>query len=299
MKIIKNILPLLLLVGLFTACTKEDASTPDFDVSVSSASNFKAGQPVIFSFNGNPDVITFYSGEANRKYENRNRNSVEGKATLQFSSFAQNSGAQLNSLTVLASNDFKGAYNVDGIKAATWTDITSRAVLSTGADNVASGVIDVSDVAPNGKPVYFAFKKRDENSALLKPRAWTIRSFSVDYQTTDNSTFNVATLANAGWAAVDVLNPTYKWNASATALTIGGGNINTPENEDWIITKVLYPNAINPDRGTGVKSVDARLDSYPYTFNTPGNYHVVFVASNVRLKGAKEVVKEMDITIVN
>ncbi|WP_207420359.1 DUF5017 domain-containing protein [Desertivirga brevis] len=287
---------------ILSSCDK-DLSTPEFEVSTRSTT-FKKGELITFNISGNPDVIRFYSGEQGKKYEFSRRDSLKGKLLLQFSTFAQNSGSQENSLKILYSTDFKGAYNIAGVQAATWNDVTSKAILSNGTDNVPSGQIDLTNIVPATGPVYFAFRKRDEQSATQKPRAWTIRSFQLNLlNEQDNFSYPLTDLTNAGWTAVDVLNSTYRWainlTATSPALSIGGGNINTAANEDWVITKVLYPNAIKPDPAIPVKGVDTKVESYSYSFATPGVYKLAFVASNMTPDKQKEVVKELELTITD
>ena len=283
--------------SFFFSCRKDAVKTPAFEVSLKPGT-YKAGETVTFNLSGNPDLVTFYSGEQGSKYENRERSVLSGKPLLQFSTFAQNSGTQENSLKILASSDFKGAYTAVGIAGATWTDLTPKAVLSSGADNVASGLIDLTGLLEDNKPVYLAFKKRDEKSATQKPRAWTIRSFSLGYQNNaDQITYAVADLSTAGWTAVDVLNTTYKWAITTTSLSIGGGAVNSNENEDWVITKVLYPNAIKPDPGIAVKGVDGRVDTYNFTFKTSGTYKVVFVGTNLNYEKRESVVRELTVVV--
>jgi hypothetical protein len=284
------------MVCLLFSCKKENVDTPSFEVTAGAAT-YKAGDTVEFRFSGDPDVISFYSGESGSQYKYSNRTTADGTASLQFSTFAQNSGAQANSLKLMVSQDFKGAYTTDGISAATWTDITSRAVLSTGTDNVSSGTLDLSDVLPAGKPAFLAFRKYDANSATLKPRAWTIRSFNLNLITAD-STYAVATIANAGWKAVDVLNTTYKWTIGTAALSIGGGAVNTPENEDWVITKAIVVNGVNPDRAQVLKTWDVVAPQvYRRVYNKPGVYKVAFIGTNVNARDQQSVVKELTITI--
>ena len=285
------------MVVLLFSCKKDVVKTPQFEVSLKPGT-YKAGESITFNISGNPDIITFYSGEQGSKYDNKERSVLSGKPLLQFSTFAQNSGTQENSLKIMASSDFNGTYSAAGIAGATWNDLTSKAVLSSGADNVASGLIDLTGIIEDNKPVYLAFKKRDEKSATLKPRGWTIRSFNLGYQNdADQITYSVADLSTAGWTAVDVLNSTYKWAISTTALTIGGGAINSSENEDWVITKVLYPNAIRPDPGIAVKGVDGRIDTYNFTFKTSGTYKAVFVGANLNYDARKSVIKELTVVV--
>jgi hypothetical protein len=285
------------------SCSKNDISTvtrPNFSVTANKTTA-KPGDTVTFNFSGNPDFITFYSGETGFKYANINRLAINnGKPTLQFSTYASTVGTQLNSLKILASTDFTGVYDTlnNSIKNATWIDLTSRAILSTGADNVSSGVIDISDINPTNKTMFFAFKKHDDNSATLKPYAWIVRSFAVNlFSPADSTTYPITTLASAGWYATDILNPTYKWSITSTALTIGGGGINTAENEDWVITSPLNIYTVPPDVGVAIKSIDARVSSYSYVFHTAGNYTVTFVAINQNVNKKAQVVRQLNISI--
>ncbi len=61
-------------------------------------------------------------------------------------------------MTVLVSNDFNGVYDTTSVKAATWTDVTSRVTLSTGADQTQSGTVDLSEFANNNKAATLAFR---------------------------------------------------------------------------------------------------------------------------------------------
>lgn len=64
--------PVLLL--LLSACNKKEVAAPGFGVTTEkNVTTFKAGDEVNFLFSGNPDYITFYSGEAGHMYEFRDR----------------------------------------------------------------------------------------------------------------------------------------------------------------------------------------------------------------------------------
>ncbi len=298
--IVLIILPIL---SLLCACNKNDISkvpAPSFGVAADKVS-IKAGDTVNFTFRGNPDFITFYSGEIGHKYANISRTSIPGgKPTLQFSTFASTVGTQAGSLQILATTDFSGVYDTlnNSIRTATWVDLTGRAVLSTGADNTSSGLIDISDIDTSGKTIWFAFRKHDDNSSTLNPWAWTIRSFTVNlYSPSDTLTYPITNLAGAGWYAIDLLNPTYKWTITSTALSIGGGGLNTPENEDWVITNPLNIYSVSPDVGVAVKTIDALAPSYSYIFTAPGVYTITFVAVNQNVNTRKQVVREMTVTV--
>ena len=134
MKIL-NIALLATLLALIVGCNKDEVAENYFTVSTEKTT-YKKGEIINFNFSGNPDFISFYSGELGFNYENKDRNILNGKVELRFSTYMQ-SGMQLNSLQLLTSSNFNGSFTKVGLKTGTWTDITRRAVLSTGADNTA------------------------------------------------------------------------------------------------------------------------------------------------------------------
>lgn len=182
---------------------------------------FSSKDTVQFSFTGNPDIITYYSGEVGKRYVYANRISAAGTPQLQFSTIRAN-GAQANSLSVLVSTDFKGvvANTVYGvlirdtvntnanIAAATWTDITSRATLSTGATTaVASGVVDLSDFLTSGKPVYIAFKYNAVAGSIQNK--WTVSGVTVNNVLADGTTYTIANLNASTTSFTNYGNTTY------------------------------------------------------------------------------------------
>src|SRR3954468_23607897 len=108
-----------------------------------------------------------------------NREIASGIPKLAFTT-VRAQGTQINSLQLMVSTDFSGvtadsAATVSRINGANWTDITARAALSTGA-SLASGSIDLSDIATAGKPVFIAFKY---NGALgTTQNKWTVSALS-------------------------------------------------------------------------------------------------------------------------
>ncbi|MDE1192074.1 MAG: DUF5017 domain-containing protein [Arachidicoccus sp.] len=285
------------------SCDKNKISdVADVDFNVSVAKNiYNVGDTIVFNFSGNPDFITFYSGEVGHRYANINRVQIDnGKPTLDFTSYAQIVGTQDSSLRLLASTDFPGVYDTlnENLLNATWVDLTDKVTLSSGAQNTASGTLDLSSIDPDKKTIYFAFRKHDHNSSTLLPWAWTIQSFNINlYSPEDSSTYVITDLADAGWVATDIANSSYKWAITSTTLTIGGGGLNTPENDDWVVTSPLDIYSVTPDVGVAIKSIDARLSSYSYSFSQAGTYKVSFLAVNQNVNTKKEALKELTITV--
>lgn len=292
----KNIRFLVAIAALatFASCSKDLSIDPlSFGVTTPSTT-YKVGDTVHFNFTGNPDFISFYSGEDGNNYEFRNRTTVDGKPQLEFTSYAQY-GTQQNTLQLQVSNDFSGTYNAAQIGQATWTDITGRATLSTGANNTPSGVIDLSDFLAKKKPIYVAFKYTGTTGSTQK--TWTINNLTLDLKKTNNTTLPVTDIASAGWRQVSILNPAAVWTFNATQIRIAGGNATAVDNEDWVISKLLYLNNVSPDIAVPIKNITQKVDSYSYVFTQPGTYKVVFLAANASGDEQSSTTKEIDLTI--
>lgn len=288
----KNILWLLVCLAFLPACKKDAV---DFDFNVTTAgSSFKAGQDIVFTFSGNPDNITFYSGEPGTNYANRDRTSIKGTPKLDFTSLIKN-GVQTNALALLVSTDFPGIYDSTHVVDAAWTDITDRATLSTGVDNTPSGTIDLTDVVVEGNPLYIAFKFTGQAGSSQK--SCVLRTFNVVNYSPDDPPAVLTDINNAGWLAVNLLGAV-KWSIAANIVRIDGATGATaPANLDYVITKALYPGKVQPDIGLALKNMSSLLTSYTYHYDTPGTYKVAFVASNMRPHEGRTVVKEMTITV--
>ena len=280
----------------FASCSKNLSIKPlSFEVTTSSTT-YHVGDTVHFNFTGNPDIISFYSGESGHNYDNRNRTSLDGLSQLQFTSYAQY-GAQLNTLQLMISNDFTGTYDSAHIYQGTWTDITSRATLSTGADNTASGIVDLSDFLAQKKPIFFAYKYTGTFGSTQK--TWTIKNFALNLLRPDNTVVSVANIANVGWKQVSIKNSAKVWTFTnpLTSLSIAGGDATSADNEDWAITSLLYLNSVAPDVAVPIKNITQIVNSYDYVFSTPGTYKVVFLAVNATADAQQGTMKEIDLTI--
>lgn len=279
---------------VLASCSKTlNVDSISFDVTTAST-KYNVDSAVNFIFKGQPNMITFYSGESGHNYEYRDRTIAKGAPQMQFTSLAQY-GTQKNTLQLLISKDFDGTYDAADIAKATWTDITDKATLSTGGPDVPSGVIDLSSYTDAGKTFYFAFKYTGSHEGTQK--TWTIKNFQIDLLLDDGSETSVADIVTAGWTAVSIKNDDKAWSVSASQLRIAGGGGGTPDNEDWLITSPLNPNKVSPDRGVAIKNITNNLPGYSYVYAAPGSYNPVFVAVNATADGEKSAVKQLNITV--
>lgn len=289
-----RLITVLIVSVVISSCNKDlPINSLSFGVTTSSAT-YNVGDTVHFKFTGNADIISFYSGEEGNNYEYRKRTTMDGKSQLQFTSYAQY-GTQLNTLQLLVSNDFIGTYDAPSISKGTWTDITNRATLSSGADNTPSGIIDLSDFMMQNKPIYIAFKYTGTFGSTQK--TWTLSNLTLNLLKADNTALPVTDISNAGWKQINIQNPAAVWSISATQLRIAGGNATAADNEDWVISKLLYLNTVSPDVAVPIKNITQKTNSYDYVFSQPGNYKVVFLAANATADKQESTTKEIDLTI--
>lgn len=302
----KKLLAVVIIAGIaLGSCKKEkEVVEPEFDVTVRS-STVKVGDPVTFYINGNPDLLSFWSGERTHVYANAAVSSEKGvKQWIQFET-ALAAGTQTDNLKLLVSKDFNGVYNAESVAKAKWTDISSRVSWATGTTRVTSGQVNVLDFSTetNNTPFYVAFQYYSPKNAL-KPRRWTIVNFQANNAlangiTTTFAPTNLATL----FKDVDVKNPTYNWSITS-GMVSPDPPIGAEENENWAVSGPIDINRVgtadfaNTSDGLLKGISDAPVKEYSYSFLSAGKYTVTFVATNVSMEEKKTVVKNIEITVV-
>ncbi len=280
MKLTKFLIPAALIA--LSACEKDlkiDAA-PDFDVTVASGSNLKAGQPVKFSVTGYADVISFYSGEPRKEYEFKDGRVVElgyKGAKLSFNT-GVTGGTQAKQLSVLISNNFNGDYSsLEKVKAATWVDVTDSLKYATNATFVSAGSLDISRFTEAGGPVYVAFKyvtrPQMENGAA---RTWMIESFAVNsVETFNNAVLPFINQAFAAFAIVDQdkANTPSRSTVTTTRLSLLGNTYEDPNSAKYDPNNPIYDpkNPIYDPNSIEYDPTAVRPEYVPYNPNNPYN----------------------------
>ncbi len=298
------------------ACTKKIALKElQFDAAVSKTT-YTTNDTIAFTLTGNPDLITFYADVPGNRFAYRNRTKADGKPILQFTS-ARANGSQANSLALMVSSDFAGVAGTDTITSlanitkASWTDITSRAMLSTGSA-VSSGSIDLSDFV--AKPVYVAFKYTAVSGSIQNK--WTITALSVNNVLSDGTSYLIGNLnANntaitnygvstysPGWVSYKVKN-SYAWSVAAgTSLTISGATTAataTSDAEAWVLMGPIDLKKVTPDMGVPIKAIIDNMNKFPYSYQykTAGNYQAIFIGMNQNRDNVDSVIRILPITV--
>nr|WP_121273240.1 DUF5017 domain-containing protein [Pedobacter schmidteae] len=303
-----------LFAALFStaSCSKELEINPgidNFKVNTSSVT-YKVGEDVNFEFEGNPNLITFFSGEVFSDYTFKDGRVLDSEG-LDLSFTTANptaTGAQSNQFSVMASTDFNGNYSdFSSVQQATWIDISNRFTYGTSATFVASGTKSVADLVVPGKPLFIAYKYLTKPQATFGVvRNWYVQGFSLTCNTSVG-TLTLIDMNNVGFRIVDQ-NPETAPSRSAVSLTRVTlfGNEFTPENdpqsEHWAISKPIYTGKIDngPDRPISIKgNADAQLKKYTYNYTKKGVYQVYFVATNMNVYNRQDVVRKLEITITD
>ncbi len=284
-------------VFLFS-CSKElKLESLSFDASAAKSTMVLA-DTATFNFSGNPDYITFYSGEVGKKYEFRDRIS-DTSTNVQLKFSTATTTATNGTLSLLVSDNFNGTFDPTNIATATWTNITNRATLATTTATVASGTISLADFAAAKKPVYIAFKYAAVAGSAQKK--WTITGLSLDHVLTDK-TYNLgnmtATAPSLGWKFVDVLNPAVNWNNSLviTGSTSAAAAVDT---EDWIMMGPIDLSRVTPDAGVQIKTLSEGMSKFPfkYQYTAVGSYDAVFVATNANRDNNQSTTKKITVVV--
>ncbi|MEQ9289744.1 MAG: DUF5017 domain-containing protein [Cyclobacteriaceae bacterium] len=302
MKNIGKIIASAVVATSLVACSTLEVQHPDFRVNVSNTS-IVAGEEVTFEVDGAPDFITFFSGEAGSQYKYKDRINAEGTPLMSFSTVGRY-GAQENTLKVLASVDFNGQADAEGLEAATWTDITSDFFINglmepdpSKWDLLRSGEGDLS--AFIGKPLYLAF--RYDGTGGTTQRTWRIGDdFKIVLNTTEGQVINVADISNPGFQMVNVSGEDGnrgKWRWRSTFWEVQGGPGSAPDNEDWLFTGPINLTSVSPDKGNSQNAYTDKVKKVTHTYSTPGTYTATFVGINTTVEGSKESVKEVIVVV--
>ncbi|MCY7293619.1 MAG: DUF5017 domain-containing protein [Ferruginibacter sp.] len=321
----RNILKILLTgftTCLFFSCTKDKLEEANLEITTTK-NTFKVNEPVQFSLTGNPEIISFYSGEAGKEYQYKNRTTRnDGVLKFGFQTRVDNTAGfaalASGSIKILLSTNFTGNYSTLAdpllarsedsamVNTATWTDITSRFFIPTSgivATFYPSNEISISDliVDPN-KPIYLALKYASPSTGSLGTNGITI-GLLVFYNTFPNGSVVNYTIAPGGtistvWKVIRAANVDNAWSTSSTQLRFTS-LLTTQYSEDWAVTNAFFPSVTTPDKPSPIKSItENQLSKYSYRYTMPGTYKVTFVASNNRVYGSNEVTKELTITII-
>lgn len=295
---------LLMLTGAIFGCDKLAVDSPTIDIALSHdemvADTFvyRLGDTVSFRINGTAGNLAFYPGTAGYNYDNRNRTLLEEvNPVLTFTSQMQ-WGNQANTLRILAINSLASTDSAT-IVNSNWTDVTDRAVLPASSTTIASGGINLRDVADSpSDTLYIAFKYSGTTGSTQ--RTWTITNYALN-NVLASGTVGITTIANEAsyWNIFGKVGTGNVWTASSTQLNIVGGAATAPTRDCWIVSRPMVVGSVANDYSIAVKNVaNADVEQYDYVYATTGTFKAVWHAFNNTSEKQESVLKTFYIKII-
>ena len=91
------------------------------------------------------------------------------------------------------------------------------------------------------------------------------------------------------------------WNLSGATkgdFFIHSSNSGAKLKYSWLVSNMILANACSPDYGQPIKNVTEGTSSYTYIYKTAGTYKAIFVATNSNYKAESQVLRELNIKVV-
>lgn len=314
----KLIFMIVLVASFLGACTKNEVENPNFDAALVDKTSYKVGEEVTFTFSGEADQISFYSGEPLHDYEysSESRKSETQSVRMSFRTNVTNFTAetgQNNQLTVFVSTDYNGGDTYADVLAANWKgkdDIDRFFSIAPDTNpwgsgsNFPSGVIELIDLFEENQPLYVGFRYKNTPPVATTgwPRAWYVYNMDANVSTllgTSNlfNSVSVFSLVYSDHFHTDELKTSDITSNIKLQLPV---ELRPDPAEVWAISPPIYVEEIDhgPDRSIPVKGYrDPMPLEFRYVYTEPGTYTVTFVGSNTDVYGAAESIKHIEVVI--
>lgn len=322
------------------ACTTELKEDVSFDTTITLNDSIsfdgkiytvKRGAPVEFQFKGDPDFITFFSGENGSNYLYRNRTTIdtsEIKSSIlsftvknEYGSSATNAGV----IKMYYADDFPGLeknnFEEDSVlvESFSWKDLVNQDELPQ-APGSKSFEVDLKPFM--GKFLTLAIRYKGVDNSGAQPR---VRFMNMNIiNTMKNGSLTTLSASSLGFSALNMLN---KWNlpdqvktlpanfnkeygtvtnntsgvwnlASSTNFYVHSSGAGTDLKYTWLISSPMVINACEPDNGTKVKDITQNTHSYSYVYNKVGTYNATFLVRNTNYAHSSEKAVHVIVNVV-
>lgn len=328
---------------LFTACDQELKQNAELKVGVITSENVrydgetvtvKKGTPVEFSLKGDPDFITFFSGEIGSKYEYRDRTLVDAKdlttSLLNFSIWPQYGNAECTAgiLSMYISDSFPGMgkknFEEDSVLVENfqWKELVPQSELPQKpltATTALSYKVDLKEYL--GKNISIAIRYKATNNSSTQPRMnftnVKVQNSMADGQTTSlfadafgftalnmdnkkNYTDQKSMTKDREYGTV-INNTSGIWNlkdAGNGLFFIHSSGAKAGLKYSWLVSNPIVINACTPDHGVNIKNITQTLNSHTYQYNKVGTYTATFVGTNANYKQESTTLATIKVNVV-
>lgn len=328
---------------LFASCESEFKEKVELNVVVlpTEGVTFKGdtimaaqGTKIYFQLDGEPDFITFYSGESGKEYKHRNRTTIDPKeiasSKFNFSVWPQygNKVCTENTMSIYYSESFEGLlgnnFEQDSISVEKhdWKELIPQEKLPAAplADAGKAIAFEEDFTRFLGKKITLAFKYKTAFNTAAQP-TWNFLGMRIANTFTNGneaiqmpSTFGLAPvnmfyknlpsatgIKDAAYATV-----TNNTNGFWNLVEAGKGNFKVAGAAanynsllyTWLVSTPFIINGCNPDKGAAIKNTSSRLDSYSYAFNKAGTYIVSFEGNNANYIASSSIVRQVIVKVI-
>ncbi len=315
----KKLLAAIIILSSLSCHKALDLDSLTFDVTADKG-KMVLGDTTRFTFTGNPDIITFWSGELGRRYQYNDRTEAEGTPILRFRSKKYHN--QENTLALLISTDFAGVVTGDSVTtrsnmtSAHWDDLTAQANFSP-ANGVlsSSGPIDLSNYSSGNKPVYLAFKYNGLAGSGLN--RWEIDSFYVNNNLPDGTTYVIGnfnssnvpytnygvTTFSPGFVFYNITNSLFWFSSTVNAqagivLKTDDAGL-TADCETWAFIGPIDLKKVTPDAGVAIKAASQNLSDlkFIYKYLKTGTYDATFTGGKINRDEKSYITKPVQLIV--
>lgn len=308
---------------LAVACEENtEVTVPTFDVKADKAV-VRVGERAVFNFEGDADIISFYSGDEGSDYDYKSTNRIlPAEMYMSFTIMTSSGTAGYPNparLPIYYSTDFSGDYTLEAVQSATWTEVTDLFKMPTDVgQQIPSGAVCMTDFFGESDHLYLAmFYQVDAYDASAAGgegngrTQWNVMSFTIEGQT-QNEAGVLYEPATMGWQFV--YEQGYYDEDGVQCESCSMPDINTSRvlfrseyrptvtHKVWCISgRIDKQDDVNLgfDRPTSIKSyADPSMTSYYHIYNTPGTYTATFIGVNASVYGREEVIRQVDVEVV-
>lgn len=320
----------------------EDASLninvkPNSDISVSGdVITVKKGTPVEFQISGDPNFITFFSGEPNHQFRYKDRVTVDEadieSSKINFTIWNQYGETGPDLLRVYISDNFEGLNKKDFeadsvlVEKHDWKNLIEPTELpQTILGSIGKAKKYEIDLKPYlGKRIAIAIRYQGVKNTVtqtkiyfedtkitnimkngqetnLFPSSWGMSALNMRYKAFPQT--NADLKSNPAYGTVKNNTEGY-WNlvnagTGSFYLHSTGAGDTKPQQYSWLVSDLLVVNACSPDNGVGIKNINNNLPIYTYQYETAGTYTATFVGTNANFEHQSSATQHLTINVID
>ncbi len=262
----------------------------------------KKDSALSFLFEGNPQFISFFSGEAGNDYKYHNVTEIPAgdidSCRLKFDVVPTGTAGTIgNTLSLYISDNYTGRigaqtdslkFSADSalIKQSTWTNLSALCAFPTTTATTKSVSLDMMSYL--SKRIALQFKYQTTSNVEAQPK-WEIKNLKYVLYPKGKAAIEYLA-ASLGFKQFDLLFPQRKaayatsgagvWSVGTpTNLNIASTAAGKPLNEDYLLSDPVKLNVQTPGTGVSVKSISAGITPYSCIYTAVGTYNATFVGS--------------------